>query len=47
MDRELIGDFVQRLDRRVKFAMTVTDSQLFLDFDGDTVHGGVERLTLG
>jgi uncharacterized protein YaeQ len=46
MDRELLAEFVQRLDRRVKFAMTVTDHQIFLDFDGDTVHGAVERLTL-
>jgi uncharacterized protein YaeQ len=47
MDRELLAEFVQRLDRRVKFAMTVTDRQLFLDFDGDSVSGSVERLTLG
>jgi hypothetical protein len=30
----------------VKFAMTVTDGQLFLDFDGDGVSGAVQRLTL-
>ncbi len=47
MDRELLAEFVQRLDRRVKFAMTITDRQLFLDFDGDSVSGAVERLTLG
>ena len=47
IDRELLAEFVQRLDRRVKFAMTVTDRQLFLDFDGDSVSGAVERLTLG
>ena len=46
MDRELLAEFVRRLDRRVKFAMTVTDHQLFLDFDGDSVSGAVERLTL-
>ena len=46
VDRELLAEFVQRLDRRVKFSMTVTDHQIFLDFDGDTVHGAVERLTL-
>jgi uncharacterized protein YaeQ len=46
MDRELLAEFVQRLDRRVKFAMTVTDGQLFLDFDGDSVSGAVQRLTL-
>ncbi len=46
MDRELLAEFVQRLDRRMKFAMTVTDRQLFLDFGGDSVSGSVERLTL-
>ena len=46
IDRELLAEFVQRLDRRVKFAMTVTDHQLFLDFDGDSISGSVERLTL-
>jgi uncharacterized protein YaeQ len=46
VDRELLAEFVQRLERRVKFSMTVTDHQIFLDFDGDTVHGAVERLTL-
>jgi uncharacterized protein YaeQ len=47
IDRELLAEFVQRLDRRVKFAMTVTDRQIFLDFGGDSVSGSVERLTLG
>jgi uncharacterized protein YaeQ len=46
IDRDLLAEFVQRLDRRVKFAMTVTDHQLFLDFDGDSISGSVERLTL-
>jgi uncharacterized protein YaeQ len=46
MDRELLAEFVKRLDRRVKFSLTVTDGQLFVDFDGDSVHGAIERLTL-
>jgi uncharacterized protein YaeQ len=46
VDRELLAAVVERLDRRVKFAMTVTDGQLFLDFGSDSVHGSVERLTL-
>src|ERR1700722_315296 len=44
IDRELLAEFVTRLDRRVKFSLTATDSQLFLDFDGESVHGAVERL---
>ena len=46
VDRELLAEFVQRLERRMKFAMTVTDGQLFLDFGSDSVSGAVERLTL-
>ena len=46
IDRELLAEFVKRLDRRVKFSLTATDGQLFLDFGGDSVHGAVERLTL-
>jgi uncharacterized protein YaeQ len=46
IDRDLLGEVVQRLDRRVKFSMTVTDGQLFLDFNGDSVSGAVQRLTL-
>jgi uncharacterized protein YaeQ len=46
VDRELLAEFVKRLDRRVKFSLTATDGQLFLDFGGDSVHGAVERLTL-
>ena len=46
MDRELLAEFVKRLDRRVKFSLTVTDGELFIDFDGDSVHGAIERLTL-
>lgn len=47
LDRELLAGFVARLDRRVKFGMTVTDRQLFLDFDGESVTGAVQRLALG
>ena len=46
VDRELLAEFVQRLERRMKFSMTVTDGQLFLDFGSDSVSGAVERLTL-
>jgi len=46
VDRELIAGFVQRLDRRVAFTMTVTDGEIFLDFGGDHVGGAVERLAL-
>jgi hypothetical protein len=46
MDRDMLAEFVKRLDRRLKFAMTVTDGELFLDFGDDHVGGTIERLTL-
>lgn len=46
VDRALLAEIVERLDRRVAFALTVTDGQLFLDYGGDSVSGAVERLTL-
>ena len=45
-DHELLDVLVQRLDRRVNFALTVTDGQLFLDIDGQTVTGALERIPL-
>jgi uncharacterized protein YaeQ len=45
-DREVIAAVVSRLDRRVNFALTVTDGQLFLDINGKTVSGPLERIAL-
>lgn len=45
-DREVIAAVVSRLDRRVNFALTVTDGQLFLDIAGKTVSGALERIPL-
>lgn len=47
VDRDLLAEVVQRLERRLRFALTVTEGQLFLDFGGDSVSGSVSRLTLG
>ena len=47
VDRPLLDEIVQRLDRRVKFALTVTEGQLFLDFGGDSVSGAVVRHPIG
>jgi uncharacterized protein YaeQ len=47
VDRDLLEGFVSRLDRRVKFSMTVTEGTVFLDYDGDSLTGAIERLTLG
>ena len=45
-DRAVLDALVQRLDRRVDFALTVTDGQLFLDIGGQTVNGPLERIAL-
>ncbi len=46
VDRDVLAEVVQRLERRLRFALTVTEGQLFLDFGGDSVSGSVSRLTL-
>lgn len=47
MDRELLDELVRRLDRRVKFDLSVTDGELYIDIGGKSLSGSVERLTLG
>jgi len=46
MDRELLASLAEHLDRRTTWTMTVTDGQLFIDVDGSSYSGGVERLAL-
>jgi uncharacterized protein YaeQ len=45
-DRAVIAGLVEHLERRVKFTLTVTDGELFLDFAGRTVTGKLERIAL-
>ncbi|MGH7668164.1 MAG: YaeQ family protein [Gemmatimonadaceae bacterium] len=45
-DRELLAALAERLDRRVDFALTVTDGQLFMDIGGHTVSGPLARILL-
>lgn len=45
-DRAVLAALVERLDRRVDFALTVTDGQLFLDIAGHTVSGPLARILL-
>lgn len=45
-DRAVLDALVAGLDRRVSFALTVTDGQLFLDIGGRTVSGALERIAL-
>lgn len=45
-DRAVLDALVAGLDRRVSFALTVTDGQLFLDIGGRTVNGALTRIAL-
>jgi uncharacterized protein YaeQ len=46
LDRELIGELVSRLDRRMRFDLSVTDGHLYATIGGETLAGTVERLAL-
>jgi len=47
IDRDLIAAVVSHLDRRTAFALTVTERQLYLTIDGETLEGAVVRHPLG
>jgi len=47
LDRELLAGFVERLERRTAFDLSVTDRHLFVSLDGATLSGTLERLALG
>ena len=44
IDRDLVAQLVERLDRRMAFSLSVTDGHLFLAFDGASCDGAVEQL---
>ena len=46
IERSLIAAFVARLDRRMSFALAVSDRELFISLADGTLHGGVDRLSL-
>lgn len=46
MDRDFLASLVDSLDRRIEWALSVTDSELFLDVGGASYCGAVERLSL-
>jgi uncharacterized protein YaeQ len=45
-DRTLIADLVARLERRMTFALSVTDRELYLSLADATLTGNVRRLSL-
>jgi uncharacterized protein YaeQ len=47
IDRELIGELVSRLDRRMSFALSVTDGHLFVSHHNTSIDGAVERHAIG
>ena len=46
IDRDLIAALVEKLERRMKFDLSVTDRHLFISIDGETISGAVERILL-
>jgi len=46
LDRSLVAQMTSRLDRRMSFALTVTEGEVFVSFANGTVTGTVTRLTL-
>ena len=46
-DRDLIGDFVQRLERRMKLDLSVSDRHIYLTIGETTLSGAVERIVPG
>ena len=46
VDRALLAALVTRLERRMAFSLSVSDRELLIAFDGETVSGTVASLTL-
>lgn len=46
LDRELLELLVERLDRRMLLEITVTDGQLYVVLDGETLEGRIERVPI-
>jgi uncharacterized protein YaeQ len=47
IDRALIEAMVERLDRRLKFDLSVTDNTVYVNVGSATLTGTLERLSLG
>ncbi len=47
IDRSLVGAFVARLDRRMAFALSVAERELYLSVGTETLTGAVVRYPLG
>jgi len=47
LDRSLIASLVERLDRRMKLDVSVTEGHLYVTLAGDTFDAALERLRIG
>ena len=46
MDRDLLASLAEHLDRRIAWTLSVTEGQIFLDVNGASFSGTIERLAL-
>lgn len=46
VDRELLASLAGHLDRRISWTLSITDGQVFLDVDGKSYSGALERIAL-
>ena len=46
MDRRRIAQLVERLDRRMNFSLSVSERDLFVSIDADTLSGSLTRLSI-
>ena len=46
VDRELLASLAAHLDRRIAWTLSVTDGEIFLDVNGQSFNGAIERLAL-
>lgn len=46
LDRDWVASLVERLERRMAFAVTVTEQQIYLTLAGETLTGQVERVII-
>ena len=47
IERGLLAELTERLDRRMKLALSVTEGQLYIDIGGKSFEGAVEKHLLG
>lgn len=47
IDRDLLAELAARLDRRMRFDLSVSDGHLYVAIDGQTLSGEVQRVALG